>query len=93
MKIEYVAAGFLGALFVGLLACSGKSIRAEDAPPPVSEFAIVEHERGLGVDVWAITDKVTGCQYIFARLSGAAITPRLNPDGTQMCRKVNHDND
>ena len=35
------------------------------------------------------TDHLTGCQYLVAYGLfgfGAAITPRLNPDGTPMCR-------
>lgn len=39
-----------------------------------------------GVVVSSYTDKATGCEYLVYP-SGGGITPRLNPDGTQVCEQ------
>lgn len=40
-------------------------------------------------DIYSLTDPITNCQYL-ENSTRSAITPRLRPNGTQMC-EVNHE--
>jgi hypothetical protein len=41
--------------------------------------------RGGGQSMLVFTDHLTGCQYLYFYNGG--ITPRLSPDGTQICER------
>lgn len=49
-----------------------------DAAPVIQ---IITLDNGISI----VHDHETGCQYIMYKRTGAAITPRINTDGTHVC--------
>ncbi len=45
-----------------------------------------DHENGKRSDLKVHVDYGTGCEYLRAR--GGSLTPRLGPDGKQICRET-----
>lgn len=48
-------------------------------------FDDTDNPNGQRSNMMLLTDHGTGCQYL--RVIGGAITPRLSPDGTQLCTR------
>ena len=47
-------------------------------------------ERFEGVSISLVTDKLTGCEYVYTQ--SGSITPRMQPDGTQYCGQSTYSN-
>ena len=72
--------------FIGLVGCAPPSSSGHTPIQAVEVGSLkANNVRAItgAFDVW--TDGETGCQYLSHYNVG--ITPRLNPDGTQMCGK------
>lgn len=72
-------------LSLTLAACK----ETHDDPDATAEDSKIEYVNGntaLSGDVVIFVDPDTKCHYIMKQFSESAfITPRMNPDGTQMC--------
>jgi hypothetical protein len=51
----------------------------------VQPYDDTDDPRGTRSNMGLLRDHGTGCQYL--RVRGSGITPRLNPDGTQVCTR------
>jgi hypothetical protein len=64
---------------LALVMLAGCGATAAELPAP-------EHNNSERLEIW--TDADTGCDYlIYSSSRQGGITPRLNPDGTQVCTR------
>lgn len=76
-----------------LLVLSGCNVETKpDGSLDVKEKQVAEPEFTLEQTsvrlIKVLVDDETGCQYLFSGGDSVSVTPRLNADGTQMCRKA-----
>jgi len=68
----FLIVAFIAAVLLALTGCAPR----DDTDPPNSRS-------GMGLR----TDALTGCQYLtYGTVYGAAITPRMDRDGKQVCK-------
>jgi hypothetical protein len=86
--IQMIAMCLVSTVFIAWVDRSINRIQANNTKPVVlvtgedtsSKFIV---ERFEGVSISLVTDKLTGCEYVYTQSGG--ITPRMYSDGIQVC--------